>query len=132
MRKTIFTAAIAAVATIALLIPAGAATAGGVEKEKHGQCTPKGRWELSLDKEAGRIEVDFEVTARPAGQRWKVVMRHDGVKFFDGTRVTRLDDDPRPDFEIERSVKDTVGWDRFRVKATNLATGAHCVAKLKI
>ena len=62
MRKTIFTAAIAAVATIALLIPAGAATAGGVEKEKHGQCTPKGRWELSLDKEAGRIEVDFEVT----------------------------------------------------------------------
>jgi hypothetical protein len=132
MRKTIITAAIAAVATIALLIPAGAAGAGGVEKEKHGQCTPKGRWELSLDKEAGRIEADFEVTARPAGQRWKVVMRHDGVKVFDGSKVTGLDDDPRPDFEIERWVKDTVGWDRFRVTATNQVTGARCVAKLKI
>lgn len=132
MRKTIITAAIAAVATIALLIPAGVAGAGGVEKEKHGQCTPKGRWELSLDKEAGRIEVDFEVTARPAGQRWKVVMRHDGVKVFDGSKLARLDDDPRPDFEIERSVKDTVGWDRFLVTATNQVTGAHCVAKLKI
>ena len=132
MRKSFITSAIASVATIAMLIPTGAAGAGGIEKEKHGRCTPKGRWELSLDKEGGRIEVDFEVTSRPAGHRWKVVMRHDGVTFFDGSKVTRLDDDDRPDFEIERWVKDTVGWDRFRVKATDQVTGARCIAKLKI
>jgi hypothetical protein len=132
MRKSVITTAIAFVATIALLIPAGAASAGGVEKDRHGRCQPKGRWELSLDKEGGRIEVDLEVTSGPAGQRWKVVMRHDGAKFFDGSRVTRRDDDDRPDLEIERWVEDTVGWDRFRVKATNNATGARCIAKLAI
>lgn len=130
MRKT-NRAVIVSVIAAMLLVPAGVAIAGGVEVEVKGACHPRGRWELSLDKEGGRIEVDFEVTAA-AGQRWHVVMRHNGVKIFDGSRITRLDDDDRPDFEIERWVDDRVGWDRFKARAVNTSTGAVCKAKARI
>jgi hypothetical protein len=137
MRTRIVTVAIAATAIFALLLPAGSASAsasvrGGIERERHGGCDPRGHWELSLDKENGRIEVDYEVTSRRAGQRWKVVLRHDGVKFFDGVRVTRRDDDDRPDFEVERRVNDRAGTDRFKARARNTVTGAVCRGKLSI
>jgi hypothetical protein len=132
MRTRIVTTAVACLTAIALLVPAGVANAGGVEKVKHGQCDPKGRWELSVDKEAGRIEVDLEITSAPAGQRWKVVMRHNDAKIFDGMKVTRRDDDDKPDLEVERHVDDRPGIDRFRVRARNTVTGAVCRAAIWI
>jgi hypothetical protein len=132
MRKKIGMIAIAAVAAVALTLPASAASADGVEREKRGTCDPSGRWELSLDKEHGKIDVDFEVTSKRAGQRWKVVLRHDGSKFYEGTKVTRVDDDERPDLEVERTVNDRSGTDTFKARARNKATGAVCRAVLSI
>jgi hypothetical protein len=133
MRTRLATMAVATIAVIALLVPAGIASArGGTEREKHGSCDPAGRWELSLDKEAGKIEVDYEVTSRPAGQRWKVVIKHDGTKIFDGSKITRRDDDDRPDFEVDRRVDDHAGVDRFTTRARNTVTGALCTGSLSI
>jgi hypothetical protein len=132
LRRAFAPMVVACVATAALFAPAGVANAGGVEQEKHGRCDPRGRWELSVDKEAGRIEVDLEITSAPAGQRWNVVIRHNGAKDFDGTKVTRRDDDDKPDLEVERHVDERIGWDRFKARATNTVTGAACRAKLRI
>ncbi|MGH2539833.1 MAG: hypothetical protein ACRDGK_04885, partial [Actinomycetota bacterium] len=85
-----------------------------------------------LDREGSRIEVDYEVTSKRAGQRWKVKIKHDGVTIFDGSRVTRLDDDDRPDFEIDRSVKNNAGTDHFWAVARNSVTGAVCRGGLSI
>ncbi len=133
MARRIIGFALAGIAALALVVPGGAANAargGGVEK--HGSCDGRGRWELDLERDNGRIEVDFEVTAAPAGQRWKIKIHHDGVKVFQGTRVTHLDDDDRPDLEVDRSVKDHIGLDRFTVRARNTVTGAFCMATAKL
>jgi hypothetical protein len=132
MRKTIAGTAVAAAVAVALVLPATSASADGIEREKRGSCDPKGRWELSLDKENGRIEMDYEVTSKPAGQRWKVVIRHDGTKIFDGVKVTQKDDDDLPDLEVERTVNDTSGSDTFKARARNTATGAVCRGSLSI
>ena len=133
MRTRLAVMAVATFAAIALLVPAGVASArGGTERERQGTCDPRGRWELSLDKEGGKIEVDYEVTARRAGQRWKVVIKHEGTKIFDGSKITRRDDDDRPDFEIDRRVDDRSGVDGFRTRARNMVTGAVCTGSLSI
>lgn len=133
MRTRLAMMAAATVTAIALLMPAGIASArGGTERDKHGSCDPSGRWELSLDKEGGKIEVDYEVTSGPAGQRWKVVIKHDGTKIFDGSKVTRRDDDDRPDFEVDRRVDDRSGIDRFSTRARNTVTGAVCTGSLSV
>lgn len=139
MRKTIITMAVATVAALAMLVPAGLANADDgpdgrdrPDRQRHGQCDPRGRYELELDREDGRIEVDYEVTSRRAGQRWVITMKHDGVRFFHGSKVTRLDDDDRPDLEIDRKVANHSGRDRFRVRAVQPATGAVCRVSLSI
>lgn len=134
MRKGIITMAIASIATIALLVPASAASPRQerLDRERHEACDPSGRWELDLDREGSRIEVDYEVTSGPAGERWKVEIQHDGVKIFDGSRMTRLDDDDRPDFETDRSVKNHAGTDHFWASARNAVTGAVCRGGLSI
>jgi hypothetical protein len=61
-----------------------------------------------------------------------ITMKHDGVRFFHGSKVTRLDDDDRPDLEIDRKVANHSGVDRFRVRAVQPATGAVCRVSLSI
>ena len=132
-RKTIITMAVATVAALAMLVPAGLANAGdGPDRQRHGRCDPRGRYEFELDRDDGRIEVDYEVTSRRAGQRWVITLKHDGIRFFQGARVTRLDDDDRPDLEVDREVANHAGVDRFRVKAVQPATGSVCRVSLSI
>lgn len=135
MTRKLISTAVAALAVIALLIPAGIANADMErerERERHGSCDPRGRWELQLEKDGAHIEVDAEVTSGPAGQRWTVKLHHDGTKIADVEKRTRTDDDERPDLEVERRVHDRQGLDRFRVVARNTATGAHCAGVLSI
>lgn len=48
-------------------------------------------WDLSLDKERGRIEADLDIDSDRSGQRWKITMKHNGKTIYSGTRTTDAD-----------------------------------------
>lgn len=111
---------------ITVLIPlmlAPAAVADGNDVERHGSCSGASRWELDLDREHRRIEVDFEVDQGVVGDRWRVKLVHDGNVFFRDVRMTHGDDGS---FDVERRTDDAAGTDRFIGKAVNESTGEVC------
>jgi hypothetical protein len=130
-RRATTALATAALTVMTALVPAGLAHADD-EVERRGSCEGSSRWELDLEKDDGRIEVELEVTTRKAGQTWRVRMFQNDSQFFVGTRVARVDDDDRPDFEVERDRPDRPGTDRFRARAVNTVTGEVCVARASI
>ena len=104
-----------------MLVPA--AHADGFEVERHGSCSGSSRWELDLDREHGRIEVDFEVKQGVVGDQWRVKLVHDGDVFFRDLRTTHDEDGS---FDVERRTNDAAGTDRFVGKAVNKSTGEVC------
>ena len=111
-----------ALAAAAVLVVGGATLAAApttsaaeVEREKSGSCTATSRWELQLEREHGRIEVDLEVDSRRAGDTWIVRVKHDGVRFARVTRVT----DRGGEFEFDRVRNNHRGIDSFWFKAVN-------------
>lgn len=109
------------VLTSLMLVPP--ALADGYDVERHGSCSGSSRWELDLDREHGRIEVDFEVKQGVVGDRWRVKLVHDGDVFFRDLRTTHGDDGS---FDVERRTNDEAGTDRFVGKAVNKSTGEVC------
>lgn len=109
------------VLTSLMLVPP--ALADGYDVERHGSCSGSSRWELDLDREHGRIEVDFEVKQGVVGDRWRVKLVHDGDVFFRDLRTTHGDDGS---FDVERRTNDAAGTDRFVGKAVNKSTGEVC------
>ncbi|HET9724067.1 MAG TPA: hypothetical protein VFR44_09530 [Actinomycetota bacterium] len=109
------------VLTSLMLVPP--ALADGDDVERHGSCSGSSRWELDLDREHGRIEVDFEVKQGVVGDRWRVKLVHDGDVFFRDLRTTHGDDGS---FDVERRTNDAAGTDRFVGKAVNKSTGEVC------
>lgn len=119
--------------SLALLLPAAeGAIADGREKVNRGSCGGSTKWKLQAEHDDGKIEVEYEVTSPKAGQKWRVVLRHDGNPIFKGTKTTRRDDDDRPDFEVERRVGDHKGIDRFKARAKNTATGRVCKGSVSL
>jgi hypothetical protein len=112
----------ASVAMIPMIV-APPAVAGDADVERHGACSGSSRWELDLEREHGRIEVDYEVDQNVSGDTWRIRLRHNGNVFFRGTRETRGDDGS---FEVERHVNDTTGTDRFVARSVNRSTGEVC------
>lgn len=96
------------------------ARADGIEVTRTGHGTLGSVWKLELDREY-RIEVDFEVNSRAAraGHTWRIVMRHNGVTFFNGTRTANHDGD----FEVERTVANLAGTDTIKVRAVDQKNG---------
>jgi hypothetical protein len=80
-------------------------------------------WKLKLSPENGRIEVEFEVDSNRVGQTWNVSMRHNGVLFFQGARVTQA---PSGSFTVRRVVNNLAGDDRIVGRAVNARTGEVC------
>lgn len=109
------------VLTSLMLVPP--ALADGYDVERHGSCSGSSRWELDLDREHGRIEVDFEVKQGVVGDRWRVKLVHDGDVFFRDLRTSHGDDGS---FDVERRTNDAAGTDRFVGKAVNKSTGEVC------
>src|SRR5262245_29072785 len=116
--------ALALVTAVALLVPAGAATAGDRDVIREGSCTRSSDWKLKLSPEDGGLEVEFEVDQNVTGDRWRVRIRHDGDLVFRGARTTR---GASGSFEVRIVENDRAGADRFRGKAVNLSTGERCV-----
>ena len=116
--------AVAAVGMSFVLPPAVAQADDDVTRR--GSCNGVSKWEFELEKDDGRIEVEYEVTTRREGHRWRVRIWHDGDRVFKGIRVARRDDDDRPDFEVELNRPDRRGTDRFKARAYNTKTGELC------
>lgn len=112
---------IAAMLAPMMLAPAAVAEVDDVER--HGSCGASSRWELDLEREGGRIKVDYEVDSNVAGERWRVRLVHDGDVFFRGVRETHGSDGS---LEVERRTNDASGADRFVGKAVNRGTGEVC------
>ncbi|HSK17134.1 MAG TPA: hypothetical protein VK915_13335, partial [Gaiellaceae bacterium] len=108
MRKIAAAGLAGVVATLALAAVAPAAAGGAGEVRRSGSCTGASTWKLKLKKDDGRIETEFEVDQNKVGKRWKVVLKHNGVRYFKGIRTTVA---PSGSFEVERRVDDVAGTD---------------------
>ncbi|MGH2636609.1 MAG: hypothetical protein ACRDHU_10775 [Actinomycetota bacterium] len=116
--------ATALAASLALVVPAGVASAGDNDVERTGPCGSSSDWKLKLSPEDGGLEVEFEVDQNVSGDRWRVKIRHDGDLVFTDTRRTH---GASGSFEVRIVEDDRTGTDRFRAKARNLSTEEVCV-----
>ena len=123
-------------ATLAVLGTAAAASpgvaapvsAGEVEREKAGYCTGTSRWELNLEKEGGRIEVDLDIDTRRVDRKWRVRIVHNENLFVAATYRT----DREGEIEIDKLRPNYAGTDKFRFKARDLVNGEICTGSLSI
>jgi hypothetical protein len=101
------------------------AAAGGDDREiiRTGTCSGTTDWKLKVKHDDGGIETEFEVDQNRNGERWRVVLKRDGNRFFRGVRVTH---GPSGSFEVERKPRNHAGRDRITAKAVNLRTGEVC------
>lgn len=112
------------IAVTGTAVPTAAAE---VEREKRGTCSASARWELSLEKEHGRIEVSMEIDTFRSGRAWDVRAWQDGDRFVNTTRVT----DREGEIDIDRVRRDTAGSDTISFRATS-STGEVCSGRLVI
>ena len=123
MPKLIIVPVVAAVATLFLLVAPSSLAKSGPRVIETGPCSASSDWKLKVKPEDGGLEVEYEVDQNVNGDRWRVVLRHNGDKFADVTRTTKP---PSGSFEVRRVVANRRGEDRFRARATNARTGEVC------
>lgn len=123
MRKLV-ALALTALATAVVLVAATPAAAGDdKEVRRSGNCQGATDWKLELEHDDGRIETEFEVDQNRNGQRWRVVLRRDGHRFFRGIRTTH---GRSGSFEVNRRPRNHRGPDRIVARAVNLGSGEVC------
>jgi len=129
MRKLAIIGVTALVAAVALVASLPAAASGDAKVVRTGSCSGSSDWKLKLKHDNGKIETEFEVDQNVNGQDWRVVLRHDGVRFFRGIRTTHA---PSGSFEVNRRSNDNTGTDRIKARAVNLQSGEVCKAAATI
>jgi hypothetical protein len=101
-----------AVGAIALA-PAASASA---DRERWGMTAQGTEWDLSLSRERGIIEYDFDIDSRERGETWTITITRNGTTVFRGVRTT----DRWGETGVERRVRDLPGVaDRFVVRAVS-------------
>ena len=122
--RTFATLALAALVAALALVAAAPAVAGDDDDIiRRGNCSGATDWKLKLDLDDGRIETEFEVDQNRSGQRWRVVLKRDGNRFFKGVRTTH---GRSGSFEVERKTRNPAGSDRIKARAVNLRSGEVC------
>lgn len=117
----------AAVGTIALLgVPALAVTATPAHAAEKSQRCDGARMELSVEKDDGKFEVEAEIDDARPGSRWRIVLRHDGKRYFNDVR--RADGDG--DIEIDRDRRNTAGRDVFTMRVNRVGTDGGCTLRI--
>lgn len=125
MRSVSKSLTIAPLALALVLASVGVAGARDGDVEVRGRCSGGSQAELKLSDEDGRIEIEFEVDEDRVGQRWRVVVRHDGERVLRSRATTTR---PSGSFEVRTVVDDDPGRDVIRARARNLSTGEVCRA----
>lgn len=123
MRKLVAPTFTALTAAVILVSAMPAAAGDGKEVNRAGNCRGATDWKLELEHDDGRIETEFEVDQNRNGQRWRVVLRRDGHRFFRGVRTTH---DRSGSFEVNRRPRNHRGPDRIVARAVNLRSGEVC------
>ena len=126
MRKI---ASLVVVGALAFAALGGVALAGQNDVIERGGCSGASDWKLKLSPEDGRLEVEFEVDQNVVGDTWRVVMGHNGERFFRGKRTTKA---PSGSFEVRRVVEDLDGTDTIKARARNTSTDEVCVGRASI
>jgi hypothetical protein len=126
-KKATAIAATTAVAAGSLALMAAPAQAFEMEREKAKQCSLNSFATLSLEKEFGRIDADFEIENAPTARSWKVRIKHNGTTVLRTQRVA----DYEGDLDVMQQVRDRPGFDRFTARATG-PNGEVCRVKLGI
>ncbi len=122
-RRTITLTTAAAALTVPLVaVAAGPASA---DIDKGGVCSGA-RYELSVDREDGRFEVDADIDDAPAGSRWRVQLSHEGRVYHDRVGTT----DREGDLDVETLRANTAGSDTFTLKVTRVGTSRTCSATI--
>ena len=116
-------------ATVLAIPVAAPAIANEDDVERRGSCSRRSDWKLKLSPEDGGLEVEFEVDQNVVGAKWKVVMKHDGYRFFRDRRTTKA---PSGSFEVRRVINNKRGSDRVTAKARNVRSGEVCRGRAKI
>ncbi|MBA2273999.1 MAG: hypothetical protein H0W21_08895 [Actinobacteria bacterium] len=106
-----------------IMATAPLASANDADVIREGRCSGRSDWKLKLSPEDGRIEVEYEVDQNRVGDTWKIRLKHDGKRFFRGTRTTT---GPSGSFEVRRVERNHRGKDGFRARAINLRTDQVC------
>ena len=88
MRTLRILVTVVAVAAAVLVVALPAAAGGGKEVIRTGSCSGSADWKLKLKLDDGKIETEFEVDQNVNGERWRVVLKRDGNRFFRGVRTT--------------------------------------------
>jgi hypothetical protein len=107
--------------SLALTSPAGAKRRP--ELRVTGTCTGQATSKLQVSREQRRLELQLEVDANRAGQRWRVVVRRNGRIVARALRRTKP---PSGSFELRRLLNDAAGPDRLLVQARRLGTAERC------
>jgi hypothetical protein len=104
-------AVLAASATALAVAPANA---DGPEKHAHGTVAGA-RYDISVEKDHGRFEIDADLDGVAAGSSWRMIVRHDGTRVATRTASAVRDDGQyEVDFrEVNRH--NTSGKDTFKV-----------------
>jgi hypothetical protein len=121
--RTLMTLALTALATALVLVAAAPATAGDDDIIRRGACTGGSDWKLKVGLDDGKIDTEFEVDQNVNGQRWRVVLKRDGHRFFKGVRTTHA---PSGSFEVDRKTGNPAGSNRIVGRAVNLSSGEIC------
>lgn len=116
---------LAATALAGGVLAAGPADAKAGRVTKSGACSPAGSWKLKASPENGKIEIEYEVNAR-SGQRWRVVVKDNGVTRVNTTRKTVAGA-----LHVRAVVPNLRGTDVITARARNLVTGAVCSGSLR-
>lgn len=116
--------AVGIAASLALVVPAGMASAGNNDVIERGSCSGSSEWKLKLSPQDGRIEAEYEVDQNVSGDQWRVKIRHNGDLVFNDTRTTGGDSGS---FDVRIVENDRAGIDRFKAKARNPSTGEVCI-----
>jgi hypothetical protein len=123
MRTFLLLGLTALVAAFALVAAVPAAAGGDDDVIRRGSCSGASNWKLKLDLDDGKIETEFEVDQNQNGERWRVVLKRDGNRFFRGVRTTHA---PSGSFEVERKTNNPAGPNRIKARAVNLSSGEIC------
>ena len=127
MKRTAALIATTAVAAGTVAAVATPAQAFDIEREKAKQCSINSFATLSLEKEFGRIDADFEIENAPQARSWNVRIKHNGNVVLRTQRIA----DYEGDLDVMQQVADRPGFDRFTARATG-PNGEVCRVKLGI
>jgi hypothetical protein len=106
-----------------LAVPAAVlvATPAHADVDRYGTCGG-GSYEFSVDREDGGYEVAVDLDRVAPGSRWKVVLRHDGNRFYKRT----LTADNEGELDVDRNRTNTGGDDTFKFRAARVDGSAGC------